>query len=164
MKIDERQARFEQIKKEAEEQYKKINNVFCPFLKRDVNFNTKGLDHIKFKEWNKTRLIPDQFLRLKFLKLAPLVIKKVSTLQEFSKTKTFERVKRNSRWEKILIPVKYYGFVAIIDFKVKIKIIVKEIENGEPFFWSIIPFWKTRKDPITEQTKKVFCEGDLEGQ
>ena len=162
--MDERQIKFDQIKKSAEEQYRKINSNFCPFLNKNVNFNAKGLDHIKFKEWNKTRLISGQYLRLKFLKLAPLIIEKASTLQEFSETKVFERIKRNSCRERILIPVKYYGFVAIIKFKVKIKIIVKEIENGQPFFWSVIPFWKTKKDSITEQTKKVFHEGDLEKQ
>lgn len=162
--MNERQIKFDQVKKGAEEQYKKINNVFCPFLKRDVNFNAKGLDHIKFKGWNKARLTSEQYLRLKFLKLTPLVIEKASTLQEFSETKVFERKKINSRWERILTPVKYYGFVAIINFKVKIKIIVKEAEGGQPFFWSVIPFWKTKKDPITEQTKKVFHEGDLEKQ
>ena len=57
--------------------------------------------------------------------------------------------------------VVYYGFVAIVN-KVKIKIIVKKIENNQPYFWSVIPFWKNRKDPICEQTKKVFHEGDLE--
>ena len=162
--MDERQIKFNHVKKCAEGQYKKINSIFCPFLNRNVNFNAKGLDHIKFKEWNKARLISEQYLRLKFLKLAPLVIEKASTLQEFSKTKTFERKKRSSRWERILTPVKYYGFVAIVNFKVKIKIIVKEVEGGQPFFWSVIPFWKTKKDPITKQTKKVFHEGDLEKQ
>jgi len=162
--MDERQIKFDQIKKSAEEQYRKINSIFCPFLNKKVNFNAKGLDHIKFKEWNKTRLISEQYLRLKFLKLAPLIIEKASTLQEFSETKVFERIKRNARRERMLTPVRYYGFVAIIKFKVKIKIIVKEIENGQPFFWSVIPFWKTKKDSITEQTKKVFHEGDLEKQ
>ena len=57
--------------------------------------------------------------------------------------------------------VTYYGFVAIIN-TIKIKVIVKKIENGQPFFWSIIPFWKTKKDPICLETKKVFHEGDLE--
>ncbi len=169
--MDERQIKFNQVKKCAEEQYKKINRIFCPFLNRNVNFNAKGLDHIKFKEWNKARLISEQYLRLKFLKLAPLIIEKASTLQEFSKTKIFERKKVGTghcpvpkRWERILTPVKYYGFVAIVNFKVKIKIIVKEVEGGQPFFWSVIPFWKTKKDPITKQTKKVFHEGDLEKQ
>lgn len=162
--MDERQIKFNQVKKDAEEKYKKINSIFCPFLNKNVSFNAKGLDHVKFKEWNKTRLISEQYLRLKFLKLAPLIIEKSSTLQEFFETKVFERIKRNSRREKILTPVKYYGFVAIASFKIKIKIVIKEIENGQPFFWSIIPFWKTKKDPIAKQTKKVFHDGDLEKQ
>ena len=66
--MDERQIKFDQIKKSAEEQYRKINSILCPFLNKKVNFNAKGLDHIKFKEWNKTRLISEQYLRLKFLK------------------------------------------------------------------------------------------------
>jgi hypothetical protein len=64
-----------------------------------------------------------------------------------------------------MVNVKFYGFVAITNMDsngmIRIKIIVKEIEGGEPYFWSIIPFWKCKKDPILEQTKKVFHDGDL---
>ncbi len=154
--------KFAKIKEEAEEGYKNIDKVMCPFLNRTIHFNAKGLDHIKFKEWNKTRPIPDQYLRLKFLKLAPEIIKTSSTLQDFSERKNFERIRSNTKWKSILKPVKYYGFISIINYKIKIKIIVKEVEGGQPFFWSIIPFWKTKENPLTEQTKKVFHEGDLE--
>jgi hypothetical protein len=58
---------FEKIKKEAEENYGKINKIFCPALNREVLFNSKGLNHIKMKDWNKARLQDDQYLRLKFL-------------------------------------------------------------------------------------------------
>lgn len=154
---------FEQLKKKAEEDYKKIDKIFCPYLKREVHFNVKGLDHIKMKDWNKTRLISDQYLRFKFLMLSPKIIEASHTLQEFWETKSFERQKINSRWEKRLVSVTYYGFVAIIN-KVRVKVIVKEIIGGQIFFWSIIPFWKHKKNPITEQIKKVFHEGDLETQ
>ncbi|MCK5416045.1 hypothetical protein KAI92_01305 [Candidatus Parcubacteria bacterium] len=156
------QEKYKEIKEKAEKEYKKTKAVFSPFLKRNINFNSKGLDHIKFKEWNKTRLIADQYLRLKFLKLAPRILEKATTLQEFNETKNFERKRKNTRWEKILTPVKYYGFVALLNYKIKIKIIVKEVEGGQPFFWSIMPFWKTKNNPIIKQTKKVFHEGDLE--
>ena len=59
---------FERIKQEAEDYYKTVNAVFCPYLKSKVNFNAKGLDHIKMKSWNKARLISDQYLRLKYPK------------------------------------------------------------------------------------------------
>lgn len=160
--MEDKIEKFNQEKKKAEETYKKIDRVYCPFLNCKVNFNAKGLDHIKFKDWNKPRLISEQYLRLKFLKFAPLIVEKTCTLQEYNETKIFERRKRNSRWEKVMVPVKYYGFVAIMKYKIKVKVIVKELQGGQPYFWSIIPFWKSKKDPILELTKKVFHDGDLE--
>jgi len=154
--------KFNEIKEDAEEWYKKLDRADCPFLKRKVNFNAKGLDHIKFKAWNKTRPVSDQYLRLKFLRLAPKILEKSGTLQEYNETKNFERVNYGSRWQKLMVPVKYYGFVAILNYSTKVKVIVKEVAGGQPYFWSIIPFWKNKKHPITEETKKVFHEGDLE--
>ncbi len=154
--------KFNQIKKEAEDWYKEIDLIECPFLKRNVNFNAKGLDHIKFKAWNKARSISDQYLRFKFLRLAPVILKRSGTLQEFQDTKNFERIHSNSKWKRLMVPVKYYGFIAVLGYKIKVKVIVKEIYGSQPYFWSIIPFWKNRTDPITQELKKVFHEGDLE--
>jgi hypothetical protein len=154
--------RFEKIKKDAELNYRSINSVVCPFLKRKINFNVKGLDHIKFKSWNKTRLQSDQYYRLKFLKLAPIILEKTGTLQEYNETNSFERKKLRSNWSRKMVPVKYYGFIAILKYKIKVKVIVKEFEGGEPYFWSIIPFWKNKKDEINNIIKKVFHDGDLE--
>lgn len=159
MKINQEQ--FLKIKKEAEKFYKEVESVYCPFLKRKINFNVKGLDHIKIKEWNKGRLMQDQYLRLKFLHLAPEILKLSGTLQEYQEGKSFERVNINSRWENHLKDVNYYGFVAIIN-EVKLKIIVKEIDGGQPYFWSIIPSWKVKKDKNNNKTKKVFHKGKLE--
>ena len=154
--------KFNRIKAKAEECYKQVDNVYCPFLKKNVGFNSKGLDHIKFKSWNRSRSNSDQYLRLKFLKLAPSILEKSGTLQEYNNTKNFERVKTSSRWQKLMVPVRYYGFVAILDYEIRVKVIVKEVYGGQPHFWSIIPFWKNRKHPITEEIKKVFHDGDLE--
>lgn len=152
---------FDKIKEEAELFYEGLDFVYCPYLKSKIFFNVKGLDHIKMKAWNKTRLVSDQYLRLKFLKLVPDILKSSGTLQEIHLTKNFERVRNSGKWQSSMKEVVYYGFVAIVN-KVKIKIIIKKIENNQPYFWSVIPFWKNRKDPICEQTKKVFHEGDLE--
>lgn len=153
---------FEKIKNEAEEKYNIVNNVYCPFLRKKINFNAKGLNHLKFKSWNKARLQSDQYLRLKFLKLAPIILERAGTLQEFNETKCFERMKLRGAWSQKMVGVKYYGFVAILKYEVKLKVIVKEIDGGEPYFWSIIPFWKNRIDGIGQVIKKVFHEGDLE--
>ena len=104
--------------------------MLCPYLRTKINFNAKGLDHIKMKSWNKTRLASDQYLRLKFLKLVPEILKNSGTLQEIKETRNFERV--------------------------------KNIENGQPYFWSVVPFWKSQKNELCQKIKKVFHEGDLE--
>lgn len=89
-------------------------------------------------------------------------------MNEIERQKMLERVNSNSKWKKKMVNVKFYGFIAITNLDsngmIRIKIIVKEIEGREPYFWSIIPFWKCKKDPILEQTKKVFHDGDLNTQ
>ena len=154
------EADLNSIKPLAEEEYRKIGEVFCPYLQGKVSFNAKGLDHIKFKDWDKARPVQDQYMRLRLLKIAPEILKKSHTLQEFFEKNRLERQKINSRWEMRMIHVKYYGFVSIVNTH-RIKIIVKEIQGGSMFFWSLIPFWKTRKD-TAGTNKKILHEGDLE--
>ncbi len=157
------QEKFDKLKKDREGFYKTIKEVHCPYFKEKVAFNAKGLDHIKFKEWDKARLIREQYARFKLLKFAPEIIKNSHTLQEFHETKRLERQKINSRWERRALIVRYYGFVAIIR-RFRLKIIIKEVEGGKKFFWSIIPFWKAKKNFINSQYKKILHEGDLEVQ
>lgn len=155
--------KFNKLKEVSEDTYRSWGKIYCPYLQKNVNFNAKGLEHIKLKEWNKARLVSDQYLRLKFLKLAPEIIKKSHTLQEYKEEKVFERVKINSRWEKRLIDVRYYAFISVCgDKEVKVKIIVKEIGSGEPYFWSIIPFWRNTRHPLLDKIKKAFHEGNPE--
>ncbi len=71
MEVDH--TKFEKTKAEAEETYKKIGEVYCPYFKELVSFNAKGLDHIKFYEFGKARPMLDQYIRLRLLSLAPKV-------------------------------------------------------------------------------------------
>ena len=156
MKIDIK--KFKWMKKEAIEEYNKIDQVFCPYLGEDVVFNNKGLRHLRFKSWNRSRSVADQYMRFKLLKFAVKVLKDSYTLQEFSESKNLERVQINSRWEQRAVAVKYYGFVAIID-EVRIKVIVKEVKSGNKFFWSLIPCWKQDRGKLN---KKILHIGNLE--
>ena len=133
--------KFKKIKRQAENFYKNINSTYCPYFKEEVLFNTKGLDHIKFKRWNNTRIIKDQYMRLKLIKYAPQVINKSHTLQGCKQTKELEQVKVNNRWDKLLKNVDYYEFVAVYD-GIRIRVIIKQISGGRKHFWSIVPFWK----------------------
>ena len=146
-------SKFEDIRKKAEEEYEKIGKVRRPYLNDYVHFNTIGFQHLLFKNWNKTRLRTEQYIRLKLIKLA-------HTLQEYDERKNFVRQKINSRWETRMMIIRYYVFVAIIN-NARIKVIVKEIDGGAKLFYSLYPSWKVTVD-INGQKKKKFFSGNLE--
>ncbi len=150
---------FNRVRKSAEEEYNKIGRIRCPYFNDYVHFNSIGFEHLLFKDWNKTRTRVERYTRLRLLKLAPNIISKSHTLQDYDERKTFERQKTNSRWEKKVKLVRYYGFVAIIN-EARIKIIVKEIEGGAKFFYSLYPNWKVMND--NGQKRKQLYSGNLE--
>ncbi len=140
--------KFNEVKSDAENFYKTIGKIRCPYFGDDVYFNAKGWDHLIFKSWNNTRITNDQFARLRHLKLAPEVIRQSKTLQGVWTTKKIERVQTNSRWEKVLKIITYYEFIAVMEShssKIRVKVIIKELEGREKFFWSLIPFWGVDK-------------------
>jgi len=151
-KIEIPESHFLKIKTEIEVLYRSMHPVLCPYLKRAVLFDAKGLDHIKFKSWNTARSRYDQYLRLRLFPLVSNVISKSNTLQGLNETKEWQRRKRKDGWEKVYLDVIYYEFVSVVN-KSRIKVIVKQLSGGEPHFWSVIPFW--RMNSVTKQ-KKLF--------
>jgi len=105
---------FIKIKDEAENFYKTIGEVNCPYLGEKIAFNIKGFKHLKFKSDRQARPYRDQYPRLKLLRLAPEVLRKSHTVQDILKVKRFEAQKTNSRWEHVLKDVTYYGFIAVL--------------------------------------------------
>jgi hypothetical protein len=114
-------------------------------LREKVIFNSKGWEHLKFKEKYKARSQSDQYVKFKILKNAPEIIKKSHTLQGFYKTKFFELIRSNHKNERLLIDVTYFEFVSVINETTRVRIIVKKLQTAQPYFWSIIPFWKKRE-------------------
>lgn len=135
---------FEEVKIKGETLYKSLDCIKSPYLKKDVCFNSQGLEHLKFKRIRQSRAQQDQYMRFKLLHLAPKVIEKSSTLQGVMETKSFEKVRRHGRTDNIMREVTYYEFIAVID-KVRVKVIIKEVQDSQPIFWSIIPFWGVDK-------------------
>ncbi len=151
--------KLEAAKKAAEDLYKTIGETYCPYFKGKVVFNAQGLEHLKFSRRSQARPITDQYMRLRLLKLAPEIIGKAGTLQELWETKKFENQKIGSRREKLMVNVTYYTFIAIVRGS-RMKIVVKQIEKGPKFFWSLVPFWKN--DKKNTQTKKILHSGNPE--
>jgi len=138
---------FGGVKTKAEEGYKNVVEVHCPYLNDKIAFNAKGLDHIKLKRWNHGRNEGDQLIRLKLLHLAPEIIKKSHTLQGIDQGNRMERIKVNSRWESRMTNVSYHEFIGVIS-GCRIKVIVKKVGDS--------PYWKQ-----SDYRKKMF-EGNPE--
>lgn len=152
--MDSAKENFETIKEKGESFYKTIGAVYCPYFKEKIIFNTTGLSHLKFKSREKARLEEDQYMRFKLLRLAPEILRASHTLQGVAEMKKFERIRMHSRTDTVLKLVTYYEFIALIK-RDRVKIIVKQIEDGEKFFWSIIAFWGMNP----ETKSRIFHEG-----
>mgnify|MGYP001560337109 CR=1 FL=1 len=148
---------FEQVSKIAEEFYASIGEAHCPYFGEKIAFNSAGFKHLKFKSDQVARPLSEQYARLKLLTLAPQVISLSRTVQGISHTKHFERIRMHSRTDTILKPVSYYEFIAVLE-NVRVKVVVKQIDGGQKFFWSIIPFWKID----TGNSRRVLHSGDSE--
>ena len=148
---------FSIIKEKAETLYSEITEVYCPYFKEKIVFNTKGIHHLKFKTDKHARADDDQYVRFKLLHLAPEIIKHSGTIQGISKTKLFENQKTNSRWECILKEVTFYELIAVIN-NLRCKVIIKEVYPNGKYFWSIIPFWKVK----SSNHKRILHGGNPE--
>ena len=151
------QEEFDTIKAGGEQLYKTFSSVYCPYFKAKIAFNAQGMEHLKFKSRGTARSHQDQFMRFKLIKLAPLILSASGTLQGIWETKGFERVRMHSRTESVLLPVNYYEFTAVIK-RNRAKIIIKQINMGELYFWSLIPFWGMN----TQTMERILHDGDLE--
>ena len=148
---------FEEIKTKAETEYNELGETYCSYFKEKIVFNSMCLEHLKFKSRERARSQNDQYIRFKLLYLAPEIIRQSSTLQGKWETKKFEKKRVNSRTDTVLTNVTYYEFIALIK-RDRVKVIVKQIENGPKFFWSLIPFWGM--DMNTRS--RIFHDGEPE--
>jgi len=133
--------KLKNIKNKAEQEYREIDSIYCPYFKDQVAFNSKGLEHIKFKDRNKTRSAEDQYIRLRCLPLASKTIEASHTLQGIQERNEMVRVKK-IKWAHVMKRVTYFEFIAVIN-DYRVRVIIKKVYGGESHFWSIIPFWRT---------------------
>ena len=148
---------FRDVKQKAEAFYQNIAKVHCPYFGKNIVFNVKGLKHLKFKSDQVARTSHDQYARLRLVHFAPELLKKSHTVQGIWRTKKFEERKTNSRWERVMVEVIFYEFIAVLD-NVRLKVIVKEVDGGEKHFWSMIPYWGVD----TANSRRILHSGNPE--
>ena len=150
---------FIKFKTEFENRYKQIGTVRCPYLNDDVAFNAMGLEHLKFMRKNHARVIGDQLIRMRLFPSAPEILKLSHTVQGVTHTRHLEPIRTNQRNEIKMLSVSYYEFVAILHDK-RVRVVVKKIDNGPKFFWSIIPFWKY--DMVNKRRKMAYGNPEVD--
>ena len=104
--------------------YKTIGSIACPYLKGDINFNSKGWGHL-IRKGKTFRPAKDIQRRVLQLENAIEVLKLSGTIQE----------------KEIIIQTEYsisfLGFIAIINDS-KIKVIIRKDNDGQYYFYSVM--------------------------
>ena len=132
-----------------EDFYARIGQVYCPYFRESVYFTRTGFEHLKLKHKYKARTEKDRAMRFRLLPIALKLLSSSYTLQGKIARNNFEYRYINNRKEIALVLVTYYEFMAIIDGK-KIKVIIKQIENNERIFLSVIPLFKQKMPPVRD--------------
>jgi hypothetical protein len=101
----------------------------------------------------------DQYMRLRLLPLAGHILGLSHTLQEYKEVRDVSRGKVNSVWKQREKLIHYYAFIAIIN-NALIKIIVKQVGNGQMNFHSLIPTWRTKN--TNGDKKRITHSGNPE--
>ncbi len=114
----------------------------------EISFNSDGFLHLIWKVHKKhKRDWKNQVKRFHLLPYIKLVLKGMGYYQEYSEElgtfKTRKKIRGKMREVEVSKTITYWGFVAIIDNKIRIKIILRKIGEGNIHFWSVIPFWDT---------------------
>lgn len=129
---------FEQRKEKAKVIYDAQNNTYNPYLESEVVFNSDGFHHLQFSA-RRERSKKEQLLKFSLLPLAFGIIKKSGTLQEYRKNLLEIGKKANDGFKKTK-EVQYWGFAAIVGKqKIKIRVILRRIGDGNITFWSVMP-------------------------
>jgi hypothetical protein len=145
---------FNQVLHKAQDFYRSIGQIRCPYFREVIHFDPEGLEHLRRKSWNRGRSRNDQFMRLKHLWAAPEIVRQSQTVQGVSHSNDRIRQHRHVRWEEVFSPVTYYEFITVLKDR-RFKVIVKQLKDGKRIFWSLIPFWRQ-----TKEGKRVLHDGD----
>lgn len=143
---------YNQQKEKARALYTAQKSLYNPYLKTQVIFNSDGFHHLQYSA-RRERNKKEQILKWRLLPLALRVLRNSGTLQEYRKG--FATIEKKSKDGLSLAkPTEYWGFIAIEGSnKIKIKVILRKVGDGNVIFWSVMPFSKLRNG------QRLYSEG-----
>ncbi len=119
--------------------YKKIGKVYCPVLKEDIVFNSKGFQHIKYDGLGHGRTIKERMYRLYLVPHIEEVIKNATKIHQY----------RARAYSKKL--GKYVEFWELKEKvgkpKITVKVVLRRIGTGNITFWSVMKIQSKIKKP-----------------
>lgn len=133
-------SRYKKERAEADEYYKKVGEILCPFFGKMIVFTAEGFNHLIYSD-GRERDKSNQLLKFDLLRIAPEIIGKSGTLQEYRK-QLCKYGKRKTNGFFDTKEMEFWGFVAIVkshDEYIKIKIILRRVGDGNITFWSVMP-------------------------
>jgi hypothetical protein len=143
---------FEQRKEKAKAIFTAQENVFNPYLKSQVIFNSDGFHHLQFSA-RRERNKEEQVLKFNLLPLAIDVIKQSGTLQEYRKMPVAVGKKGKDGFRRTK-EAEFWGFFAIMrQSQIRIRVILRRIGDGNIIFWSVLPHTKLKGG------QKIYTDG-----
>ncbi len=120
-RASKRKTKLQKINAKYLKLYKLWKKIYCPALKKDIHFTSKGWLHIQKEKW-RTRSEKEE--RLKLLSQAKHILSVSTTVQE----------KRLQKYHDV--PHLHYGFTALVG---GIKVSVVVVEDKNQFVGIIVP-------------------------
>lgn len=134
---------FEQLKAKTKQFYDSVDPIYCPALNMKVHFTSEGFNHLRYSKKTE-RTIAVQGAKLRLVPQAKKLIEKTTTIQEYCDGLEMIHRKRYKKMVKESLMVQYWGFIAVID-GVRLKAVVRRVDNGKYMFWSVMPLWRSMK-------------------
>jgi len=137
-------SRYDDIRKDAEALYKTFGHVKCPALGgRTVAFTSEGFNHLIYRIKKQERDRSVQILRFELLSKAKQLVELTTVMQEYEEYQRQIEVRRHKTKQIVNATFRDMGLFGIIK-GYRIKVVIRQIGNGEMKFHSVIPAWSTK--------------------
>ncbi len=153
--------RYKKFRLETEEKYKNILSIKCPYFNnKEIIFTSEGFNHLIYSD-GRERKKDLQILKFNLFNLAPDIISRSGTLQEYRK-QFCKYGKRKANGFFNTKEMEFWGFVAIVKSRneyIKVKVVLRRVGNGNIIFWSVMPSSNLKiKDTYQLASKDIINE------
>ncbi len=126
--------------------YKNIGKIYCPILRQDVFFTSKGFHHLRY-QGGKARSIKEQTYKLGLLPLVIPVIKQAKGIFRHGGIPIQDSGKEAEFW--VLKEV-------VGQQKTSVKVILRRVGTGKTIFFSVMKKNDKKKRMLSKVKKTIF--------